>query len=268
MSSGSKPVALVTGGSSGIGKACVSELEKDGWIVYSISRHAGESASSGGQPLVGDVTKLDSLNQALNKLIEEQGRLDLVVNNAGFGISGSVEGTPEGLARQQFDTNFWGSCLLNQIALPYLKKTQGRIIHISSVAAAIPIPFQTYYSASKAALNAYVLALSNELKPEGVSVCVLMPGDVKTAFTKARVKVSPDIDRYERRIDRSLQRMEKDEEQGMLPVQIGKRVAQIASKRRIKPFYSAGLKYQSALLLVRLLPVTLSNWIIGKLYAR
>lgn len=109
----------------------------------------------------------------------------MLVNNAGFGISGAVEFTKTEDAKRLFDTNFFGMVNMNRAVVPVMREAgQGRIVNISSVAGQIPIPFQTYYSAAKAATNSYTMALANELRPYGVTVCAVQPGDIKRALQR------------------------------------------------------------------------------------
>ena len=143
----------------------------------------------------------------------------------------------------------------------------GRIVNISSVAAPVAIPFQTYYSASKAAINAYTLALANELRPFGITVSALMPGDIATGFTDARAKSIQGDEVYGGRIGRSVSRMEKDERGGMSAAAAGAYVAKTALKKRSKPLLSIGFSYKAVCCLVKILPCRLANWVVGKLYA-
>ena len=113
-----------------------------------------------------------------------------MINNAGFGISGAIEFTPIEQAKRQLDVNFFGMVNMNHAVIPVMRKQGfGRIVNLSSVAGAIAIPFQAFYSASKAAINSYTMALANEIKPFGVTVCCVQPGDIQTGFTAARQKI-------------------------------------------------------------------------------
>lgn len=260
-------VALVTGGSSGIGLATARALLAAGYRVYEMSRRPGETADL--IHLSGDVTKPADAQRVIAQILAVEGRLDLLINNAGFGISGAVEFTDPVDAHRQFEVNFFGMTNLCQAAIPHMRAAgRGRIINLSSVAAAIPIPFQTYYSASKAAINAYTLALANELRPYGVSVCALQPGDIRTGFTASRKKEIRGDDTYQGRIGRSVGRMERDEQRGMSPESVAKMLVRLAKKRRVKPLYALRLDYRLFVVLSRLLPVRLLNWVVYLLYAR
>ena len=203
-------VAIVTGGTSGIGLQTALSLRNDhGYAVYVFSRH--DFYQEGLNHVRCDVSSEEAVTSAAAEVINREGRLDLVVNCAGMGISGALEFTDPDDAKRLFDVNFFGTVNVNKACLAHLRATRGRIINISSVAAVVPIPFQSFYSASKAAINSYSLALANELKPFGVEVCAVMPGDTATGFTAARKKSEEGDDLYQGRISRSVAKMEKDE---------------------------------------------------------
>lgn len=258
-------VAIVTGGSSGIGLCTARQLAGTGCTVYEFSRR-GQS-SGGVRHLTADVTQEEQVQQAVAQVLAEQGQIDIVVNCAGFGISGTVEFTPLTEAKRQFDVNFFGMVNVNRAVLPYMRQRKGgRIVNISSVAAPAAIPFQTYYSASKAAINSYTCALANEVRPFGISVTAVQPGDICTGFTAARAKSLAGDTEYDGRVARSVARMERDEQRGMSPDRAAKRICQVALKGRVKPLYAIGFSYQLICVLCQLLPCRLRNWIIGLLY--
>ncbi len=261
-----KKVALVTGGSSGIGKAVALALRDSGCIVYEGSRRA--SYIEGITHLTLDVTDEACVRDVVDTVVIREGRLDLLINCAGSGISGAVEFTQLSEAEKQFDINFFGTVNVTKAALPYMRKAKGgRIVNISSVAAAFPIPFQAYYSASKVAVNAYTQALINEVNPFGITATVVQPGDIKTGFTAARKKSVAGDDEYGGRIGRSVGKMEKDEENGMDAVVAGKMIARIALGKKCRPLYTLGFSYKVLCFIGKLLPLSLTNKIVGKMYA-
>ncbi|MBQ9994068.1 MAG: SDR family oxidoreductase [Clostridia bacterium] len=260
-------IALVTGGSSGIGKQTALALRARGCTVYEMSRKPSDI--EGLTHLTGDVTDEASVRAAVGEIIAREGRIDILVNNAGFGISGATEFTELDAAKKQMDVNFFGMVNVCRAVIPHMREAGGgKIVNISSVAAVTPIPFQTFYSASKAAINAYSLALANEVLPFGISVCAIMPGDIKTNFTAMREKQCIGDDVYGGRISRSVARMEHDEQNGMSPEIAGRYIAKISAKRRIKPLYAIRADYKLVAVLAKLLPARLLNYILGKLYAR
>ena len=260
-------VAVVTGGTSGIGRATALALKDAGYTVYELSRRA--EGVEGLHHIAADVTDQQAVNDAAAQIMAAEGRIDVLVNNAGFGISGAIEFTATEEAQRLFDANFFGMVRMNRCVVPIMRQQgSGRIINLSSVAAPVPIPFQAFYSAGKAAVNDYTMALANELRPFGVSVCAVQPGDIKTGFTAAREKVIDGDDVYQGRISRSVQRMEHDEQTGMDPAKAGRFIANVAAKGSVKPIYTIGASYKFFVFLVRILPGRLLNWMIGLLYAK
>ena len=227
-------VAVITGGSSGIGLHAARALRGRGLNVYELSRRA-ENAEPGVTHLQADVTDEAQVNAAVAEILRREGRIDILINNAGFGISGAIEFTPAQEARRQFDVNFFGMVNMNHAVLPIMRQQGGgRIVNMSSVAAPIAIPFQAYYSASKAAVRTYSLALASEVRPFGIEVCVIMPGDIATGFTAARRKSCDGDDVYHGRIARSVAVMEHDEQTGMSAEYAGQFVARRATQKRAK----------------------------------
>lgn len=260
-------IAVVTGGTSGIGRETALYLTQNGCTVYELSRRA--EGVEGLRHISADVTDEESVRRAVEQILQEAGRIDILVNNAGFGISGAVEFTDTEEAKRQFDVNFFGMVRMNRAVIAVMRKQGGgRIVNLSSVAAPVPIPFQTYYAASKAAINSYTMALANELRPFGVTVCAVMPGDIHTGFTAARHKVGEGDELYGGRISRSVRRMEHDEQTGMDPAKAGAFVGRVALKTGHKPLYTIGFAYQAAVLLTKILPAQALNWLIGRIYAK
>ena len=262
-----KKIAILTGGTSGIGMQTALALKNAGYTVYELSRRA--QGVEGLNHLVADVTDEAAVKKAVDEIVAREGKIDVLVNNAGFGISGAVEFTKTEDAKRLFDTNFFGMVNMNRAVVPVMREAgQGRIVNISSVAGQIPIPFQTYYSAAKAATNSYTMALANELRPYGVTVCAVQPGDIKTGFTKAREKTVDGDDVYGGRIGRSVSRMEHDEQTGMDPAVAGKFIANVAMKKKVSPIYTIGASYSFLTFLTRLMSWKTMNKIIGAIYAK
>ena len=261
-----KKIAVVTGASSGIGRFTAKSLCDSGCIVYDLSRR--NIPLENVKYIKTDVTDEANVISSIKQIIETEGKIDIVINCAGFGISGAVEFTDIKDAKAQLDVNFFGMVSVNKAVIPYMRQNKsGRIVNISSVAAVAHIPFQTFYSASKAATESYTCALANEVKPFDISVTAIEPGDICTEFTKARQKSFDGDDVYEGRISKSVSSMEKDEEKGMSPDFAGKYIAKIALKKNVKPIYAIGASYKFLSTLCKIFPCRIRNYIIGLLYA-
>ncbi len=260
-------VALVTGGSSGIGLAAAEALQARDVKVYVLSRTAFSHPHL--CHVAADVTDPVAVGQAVQRILAAEGHIDVLVNCAGFGISGAIEFTPLAEAKAQLEVNFFGMVNLCQAVLPHMRQAgSGRIVNISSVAGEAPIPFQGYYSATKAAVNAYSWALANEMRPYGVTVTAVEPGDIATGFTAARRKNLRGDEAYGGRITRSVAVMERDEKNGMKPEAAGRFICRVCLKRRVKPLYTIGFIYRCECLLIRILPCRMVNWIIYQMYGK
>ena len=258
---------IVTGASRGIGLETAKLFSGKGYRVYALSRSGKCEKTENLIPLSCDVTDEEAVKSAFRRIYEESGRIDILVNNAGFGISGAVEFTDETQAKKQFEVNFFGCFLCCKCVADYMRKNGGgRIINISSLAAELSIPFQAFYSASKAAVNSLTLALANELRPFHISVCALMPGDVKTGFTDAREKQEEDGGVYADVIKKSVATMENDERNGMPAEKIAEAVLALAEKKKVKPLSTKGAKYKFFAVLAKLLPASAVNRVVGMLY--
>lgn len=258
-------VVIITGGSSGIGMETAKCLSKAGCRVYEFSRRAGDFPFM--QHFCVDVSDEAQVRSAVDRIYAKEGRIDVLINNAGFGISGAFEFTAADDARRLMDVNLFGMNNTIRAVLPYMRRAgSGRIVNLSSVAGPLPIPFQAWYSISKAAVNALTMALANEVRCYGVSVCSVMPGDIQTGFTAARQKSIVGDDVYGGRIARSVARMERDERQGMRSETAGKFIARLALKRHVKPYYTIGMAYKGCVLLSKLLPTSLVRFILEKMY--
>jgi short-subunit dehydrogenase len=258
-------VCIVTGASSGIGLAIATHLAQKGHHVYGISR--SKYSDKLVKHIQADVTDFNQIQKAYKEIYDIEGRIDVLINNAGMGISGSVEDTlPEDVTKM-FDVNFMGVFHSVKAALPWMREQKsGHIYNISSVAGVLSIPFQSFYSASKAALIAFSDALHTEVSPLGIQVCTLLPGDIKTGFTKNRKKNVEDSFFYKSRVEKSVQLMEKDEQNGMDPLIMATTLAKMIQKKRIPLLYTVGFKYQIFVCLKRWLPTRWVNHLIGSVY--
>ncbi len=241
-------VILITGASSGIGKACAVYLAEKGHTVYGTSRKPAEQAGKVNMLQV-DVTNLDSIQKAVHSIIEEQGKIDVVINNAGMGISGAIElATPEEI-KQQMQTNFLGTVNVCSAVLPHMRKAKsGKIINISSLAGSMAIPFQGFYSASKFAVEGYSEALSMEVQPFHIKVSVVEPGDFSTGFTASRLvseatAQNPD---YAFRFKKCMAIIEEEETNGCRPIKLAKKLHKIIRSKHPKFRYRVGNMLQVA----------------------
>lgn len=262
-----KTVAIVTGGNSGIGKHTALKLKELGCVVYDFSRR--DIFTEGINHIGTDITDESSVARAVKSVIEKEGAIDILINSAGYGISGAIEFTDIADAKNQFDVNFFGTVNMNKAVIPFMReKGYGRIVNISSVAAVAHIPFQAYYSASKAAIESYTCSLANEVKPFGITVTAIQPGDICTEFTQARKKSFDGDDVYTGRINKSVSSMEKDEAKGMSPETAGAYIAKVALKKNVKPVYAIGSNYKVLSTLCKTFPCGIRNKIVGMLYAK
>ena len=258
-------VLVISGGSSGIGKATASLFAERGWRVFELSRHG--VSHDGITHVDCDVCDSKSAKAAIESVLKQTEVIDVVISNAGYGISGSVEFTEIADAERQMDVNFMGAVRFTQAVLPQLRKQHGgRLIYTSSVAAALPVPYQAFYSASKAAINAMALALANEVKDFGISVSVMMPGDVSTGFTDARCKSTVGEEVYVG-ANKAITTMERDERAGMSPKQMAELFYHIATCHSPRPQYVGGFSYRVFCFLDRILPKRFVNWLEYKVYS-
>ena len=260
-------VVIITGGSSGIGLETAKYLAAKGCRVYELSRR--EAKFDFMEHICCDVSDFAQVKAAAEQVASKEGRIDVLINNAGMGISGAFEFTDEAEARRLMDVNLFGMNNTIRAVLPFMRaQKSGRIVNLSSVAGALAIPFQAWYTISKAAVNALTMALANEVRPYGVSVCCVMPGDIKTGFTSARRKSIAGDDVYGGRIQRSVSRMEKDEQNGMHPAVAGRFIGRLALKKSVAPYNTIGIMYKACILLSKILPGRLIRFILEQMYAK
>ncbi len=182
------PVALVTGGSSGIGESTARALLAKGFTVYAVARRVDRMAaleSEGVHTFAMDVTDDASMTSGISRIIEEQGRIDVLVNNAGYGSYGAVEDVPIEEARRQFEVNVFGLARLVQLVTPHMRaQKSGRIINISSIGGKFYEPFGAWYHATKFAVEGFSDSLRMELRPFGIKVVLIEPGPILTEWNE------------------------------------------------------------------------------------
>lgn len=267
MKNNKNKIIVITGASSGIGAATADYLANEGHKIYGLSRSIGNNSKI--NYLKCDVTSLTSIEQAFKTIIDGEGHIDVLINNAGMGVSGAVEYSTEQDYTTIMDVNVKGLIQVSQKVLPYLRASQGMLINISSVAGVLAIPFQAYYSLTKAAVIQFSRALALEVRPFGVRVACVLPGDTKTNFTQNRHQPTILVDDiYQERIKRSLEKMEKDEQHGVSPIKVAKIITRIIKKKHPPMINVVGGSYRLLVWLSRWLPERLVQWILYQMYGK
>lgn len=233
-------VALITGASSGIGASCASHLAARGFRVYGASRRA--QAPPGVTPVAMDVESDESVVRAVESIAGREGRFDIVVNNAGVGIAGAVEDTSIEEAKAQFEVNFFGVLRVCRAVLPELRKNPGSyLVNVGSIGGLIAIPFQGLYSASKFAVEGLTEALRLELRPHGVRVVLIEPGDHRTSFTETRRMTGASARSvYHETAARAVRRMAEDELAGPPPEAVARLLLRVVNTRNPRLRYTVG----------------------------
>jgi len=187
-----KKIVLITGVSAGMGKETAKLLLEQGYMVYGAARRLDKMAdikALGVKILEMDITNDAALAEGIDTIIKAEGRIDVLINNAGFGSYGAVEDVPMSNARYQLEVNLFGTARLIQLVLPYMRKQRyGRIINISSIGGKFAGPLGGWYHASKFALEGLSDSLRNEVKPFGIDVVVIEPGGVKSGTPCRRAR--------------------------------------------------------------------------------
>ena len=263
-------VILITGVSSGFGRESAAMLAAGGHIVYGTVRSAID-AIPGVTHLKMDLTDHDSITGAVKEVVEREGRIDVLVNNAGMHTGGPAETTPEEYFRLQMETSFTGMVLMTREVLPVMRASGGgMIINISSIGGLMGLPFQPFYSAAKFAVEGFSEALRMEVQSFNIRVVVINPGDFRTNNSANRRKyLAPagEGDPYAGQFTRSLSIIEQDEARGQNPVRLAGKLARIIESHNPKYRYIVASPDQKlAVLLRKLLPAKLFAKILGSHY--
>ncbi|WP_029147932.1 oxidoreductase [Methylophilus sp. 5] len=235
-------VAIVTGASSGIGAATAEMLADAGYKVYGTSRKGAPSHLRAYKMIALDVNSEASIDAALKEVIQTEGRIDLVVNNAGFGVAaGGAEESSVEQAKSIFETNFFGVVRVIRAVVPYMRQQgQGRIINIGSILGLIPAPYMATYAASKHAIEGYSESLDHELRTRGIRVSVIEPAYTKTNFEANAPELDAKIEAYDVARKALAKILKSAVEGGDDPKVVAKVVLKAANAKQPKMRYTAG----------------------------
>ena len=273
-----KMVVLITGASAGFGKACAEHLSECGYTVYGTSRSAHfdtDSQSNSQQKpffttIPMDVCNTASVETGIQYILDKEGQIDIVVNNAGFGLAGAFEDCTVEEVKSQFETNVFGVVRVCRTILPHMRRRKaGTLVIVGSISGLIAIPFQSAYSASKFALEGLAEALRMEVKPFGIQVVLIEPGDFKTDFTRNRVAAQQagTHSAYSQAYKRALGIMEHAEKNGPPPVAVAHLLEKILHHPSPVLRYPVGkMSDRFAAGIKSFLPGKIYEWLVMKAY--
>lgn len=253
----SEKIIFITGASSGIGRAMAEFLHQKGYKVYGTSRNPQQYPESKVKLVALEVTDVGSIRKAVEQVIEIEGKIDVLINNAGAGITGALEEIPSEEIKRNFDTNLFGPIELIKAVLPQMRKQKsGLIINITSIAGYMGLPYRSVYSASKGALELITEALRMEVKQFGIEVTNIAPGDFATNIAQGRYH-TPVIQGsdYEKSYGKNLELMNAHVDSGSDPIQMAEAVYRVINTSKPKIHYKVGAFLQKfSIVLKRVLP--------------
>ena len=255
-------IVVITGASSGIGLKTAELFKNKGDKVINISK---SSSDIGDENYLADISNEEEVSRVFEEIKRDYGRIDVLINNAGYGMSGVTELLTSSECEQIFKVNYFGTLNCIKKALPIMGNGS-KIINLGSAMALFPIPFRAMYGASKAAVVNLSYSLRMELKPLGIDVCVICPGNTKTNFTKNRVKEFATNERYGDRITVATEKIDKNDSKRMLPDCVARAIVKQTYKKRSKPMVIVGGKYKLLYLISKITP---KSWLLNvteKLY--
>ncbi len=257
-------VALVTGASSGIGLVTAQALVKAGYRVFGTSRKPVAN-SQGISMLICDVTDEASVQALIAEIVQQAGRIDLVVNNAGIGLLGGAEESSIAQAQRLFDVNVFGVARVVNAVLPIMRKQKsGRIVNMSSILGLIPSPFNAFYASTKHAIEGYSESLDHEVRAFGIRVVLVEPGVTRTAFEENLTRADQPLSVYAADRARSENLMRKWVEEGDAPQVVADTVVKAATANKPKLRYSAGKQSGQVRTLRRFMPEGMVDRIMRK----
>lgn len=244
-------IVLITGATSGLGNAMAKSLSKEGFKVYATGRKITQE-SDGSNLLFKymDVKNNDSVIGTVNSIIEKENRIDILINNAGTGLAGPLEEIPFEDIYNVFETNYFGTIRVIKQVVPVMRKNNsGLIVNTSSIGGEVGLPFQSVYTSSKFAVESLTEALSIELRPFGIKVCLIQPGDYRTNVNSHKRSVIPDKDSpYYKRLKHFFELLENNIEEGSDPEKMGKLIVKVANSS------APSLRYRSGKFFERITP--------------
>jgi len=266
----SKKVILITGISSGFGKQTAILLAENGHTVYGTVRKQAEMLS-GVNRLTMDLLDTESIQKSVQTILEKEGRIDVLINNAGMHTGGPLETLPNEYIRKQFETNFFGLAELTRNVLPAMREQGcGTIINIGSIGGLMGLPFQGYYSASKFAVEGFSEALRMEVKQFGIKVVVVNPGDFNTNNTANRrgfLATTDENSAYHSQFEKTLAVIEKDENNGWNPGILARKMVKIVNCANPRQRYIiASFEQKLAVFIKKVLPGKLFSKILADHY--
>jgi NAD(P)-dependent dehydrogenase (short-subunit alcohol dehydrogenase family) len=236
------PTVLITGATSGIGLSIANLLHNNGFKVYGTSRTSGNNQKSFPFEILElDITSEASIQKCIDTLMTKTKTIDALINNAGIGICGSAEETTLEQAYRQVETNFWGAVKMTRALLPHMRQQHyGKIIAIGSLAGQIPVPFQSYYAASKHALEGFFKTLRIEIKSFNIKISIVEPGFFKTNLHNTFEYASPSIADYDRIRDNALKVFTTSIERSETPERVAGIILRILNSKNPRFSYRMG----------------------------
>lgn len=256
-----RKTVLLTGASSGIGLEVATYLAKNDYIVYGGSRTAPENDHFTSVKL--DVSIQEDVDRVVKEIIDKEGRIDILINNAGVGSAGAIERTPIEDVKKSFDVNLFGVLRMCQAVLPYMRKQKyGKIINMSTLGSMIGLPFRGFYSSSKGAMDLMTESLRLEVDRFGIQACTIHPGEVKTNIASHRIiSTSRNDEAYGKTIDKAFDQLDAAVDHGKNPALFGPYIDKLIRAKKIKRNYYIGTFNE-------LLGIKLKKFLPSSLYER
>ena len=260
-----KRVVVITGASEGIGYATAGRFSLYADIVYNLGLYKQEDDTV--NFIKTDVTKPDQIRAAFEKIFAKEGQIDVLINNAGVGFAGVAESTDPDTIAELFNVNFMGTANACACAIPYMREAgRGRIINVASISAMFPMPFQSFYCASKAAIRNFSLALRSEVKEFGIRVTCVMFSEIATEFTEHKLRNSSDSKAYKYKLAKSIAKYEYAEQQGRDPQWVARKLFKLSNVKKPPAQLVLGLKNKFRVFSKRFITISLMMKLVSRKY--